>query len=476
MWHPENAPATRPQRRWWPLVLIALALSVAVVALSVLWHLRSTRDAAVRPDWQPPPQQHLASPMLVQPAPGWRTNATTLGLPEFSKGSSSVLRFATNQDPFESTPFIGNIDDKAYFVAGVFDGTQNRWLLVGVDTRTGQALFAPTSLGDGPRSPACFLNGPTALLCLDRETDSSTARVIAADSGVVSFVGATDLRTSPSALTVRQVGLYAVAETENQGVYGIGPKADTTWFVPGAGSVDQKYARGTDTAQSALASQTAPGGESDGKVAFSLSDGTVIATQDGENVLQQIAMYPGGFAAEVAAGDAPETVQFFDETGKRIGDASIRGLLSRDSMELPMISLTSGGWAVYSPGGGQLLEQEGDMPAESRLVGSTFFVKDPGESMDRSWQQYDLVTGAKGNECSYDLGSGYIATDGKVGIFESGNPNVGLITKAFNLRTCEALWSIDSPAGSFRDVWRVNTNLIQLSDDGTELTSLVAPS
>jgi hypothetical protein len=63
-----------------------------------------------------------------------------------------------------------------------------------------------------------------------------------------------------------------------------------------------------------------------------------------------------------------------------------------------------------------------------------------------------------------------------VGVFESGNPNVGLVTKARDLATCDTQWPLSSAVGSFRDVWRVNTTLVQLSDDGTELVSLVAPS
>jgi hypothetical protein len=70
----------------------------------------------------------------------------------------------------------------------------------------------------------------------------------------------------------------------------------------------------------------------------------------------------------------------------------------------------------------------------------------------------------------------YVGSDGTTGILESGNPNIGLVTTAMDLATCDTLWTLKSPIGSFRDVWRVNTTLVQLSDDGTELMSLVAPS
>ncbi len=100
----------------------------------------------------------------------------------------------------------------------------------------------------------------------------------------------------------------------------------------------------------------------------------------------------------------------------------------------------------------------------------------PHDGMDRRWQQYDLRTGARGKECNYNFGAGYLGTDGKVGLMASGNPNVGMITKAMDLATCDTLWSIESPVGSFRKVWRINITLVQLSADGTELMSLVARS
>jgi hypothetical protein len=60
-------------------------------------------------------------------------------------------------------------------------------------------------------------------------------------------------------------------------------------------------------------------------------------------------------------------------------------------------------------------------------------------------------------------------------VTRDGNQTVGLDTEATDLDTCERLWVISSAPGAWRDVWRINTTLVQLSDDGTELTSLVAP-
>ncbi len=151
------------------------------------------------------------------------------------------------------------------------------------------------------------------------------------------------------------------------------------------------------------------------------------------------------------------------------------GLLGTHSTDLPIVGLASGGWAVFTPDGGKLLQGAGKMPQQARLIGSTFFLEDPEDTLSRRWRSYDVRTGAKGEACSYALDSGYLGTDGHVGVFDSGNPNVGLVTKGMDLATCDVLWQIDSAKGSFRDVWRINTTLVQLSDDGTELTSLVAP-
>ena len=87
--------------------------------------------------------------------------------------------------------------------------------------------------------------------------------------------------------------------------------------------------------------------------------------------------------------------------------------------------------------------------ATALLIGSVLFVGGP--SFDHDPQPYDLSTGATGKPCKVTL-SNYVATDGKVGIFNSDIPNVGLVTKALDLATCGTLWSIESPVGSFRAV------------------------
>ena len=51
------------------------------------------------------------------------------------------------------------------------------------------------------RTPECFINGPDYVLCLRDDPQRSTAWVIDARSGALTYAGPTDLRTAPSTLT-----------------------------------------------------------------------------------------------------------------------------------------------------------------------------------------------------------------------------------------------------------------------------------
>jgi hypothetical protein len=468
-----------PRRRRWKIVLLALSVVFVLVVAAAVLLVPWKHDGGIgpQPAWQPPAQTFLRPPMHGQPVPGWRASITDLGLPAAGPGDANQVRIATNAEPFESGPFIGYLGDSAYFVAGNPGAVDPQWWLIGLDVRDGRRLFAPVPLNSGPIAPDCYLNGPNTVLCVKDDVHSGTAWVIDAHAGDVSYTGPTDLRTHPAQLGLRQVGGYAVAETQFQGVYGVGPHAETTWFVPGDGSVDQSKVRNSDAAPTPLATQTMSGRGSNGKIVFSLADGTVITPELDDNAQQQTTVvYPGGFAAEITLSESTSRVQFFDDAGKRASADSIRGTLNIHASDLPIVASAEGTWAAYTPDGGKLLEVSGKSPAATRLIGSALFVDEASDTVDRRWRRYDLRTGAAGEACDYNLGSGYLGSDGTVGVFESGNPNVGLTTTAMDLATCNKLWTIASPAGSFRDVWRVNTTLIQLSDDGTELMSLVPPS
>jgi hypothetical protein len=459
-------------------LIVVLALTAAVVvtvAVTFLLVLSNRGDAlGARPDWQPPPQTLLTSSMRVQPVPGWKARINDLGLPDQS-------RIATSDDPIWSSPFIGYLDNRGYFLATSPGTPDKQWWMVGVDAHSGGRLFAPVRLDAGAGTPKCFLNGPNTVLCLvdnvhDGVAQPSTAWVIDARTGTVSFTGPTDLFTSPGELRVQQVGIYALAGTADKGVYGVGPDAEPTWFVPGRGTVSARPLAGTDAAPLVLATQSTGQG-SDRMIVFSIIDGAVITPQvaHGEQPLSA-AVYPGGFAVEVAAAErqsASGGVEFFDAKGERLGRADVSGSLSTLGTDLPTMESNPQS-TVFGASGAKLAEIPGsNTGGSSLLVGSRLFVEvSDGETR---WQQYDLSTGVQGKSCAPYMGA-YVGSDGTTGILESGNPNIGLVTTAMDLATCDTLWTLKSPIGSFRDVWRVNTTLVQLSDDGTELMSLVAPS
>ena len=69
----------------------------------------------------------------------------------------------------------------------------------------------------------------------------------------------------------------------------------------------------------------------------------------------------------------------------------------------------------------------------------------------------------------------YIATDGSIFVFEVTNRDAGLLATAADRDTCERVWSLPTHPGSFDRIWRINTTLVQLTNDATELSSLVSP-
>lgn len=473
-----NAAASGPRGRRLKLAALAtVSLMAVATACAFVWWKRD-RDGSAGPSWQPPSQTFLASPMNVQPVRGWRTTVTELGVPVPEFGVDGQSRFVTNADPFWSGPLVGYLGDRGYFLAHSASAVGPQWWLVGVDVRDGRRLFPPVSLPPSEPRPMCYLNGPTAVLCLaPHAADDVTASVIDADTGHVSYVGATKLRNYPAKFEVRQIGIYAVAATADEGVYGVGSSAETTWFVPGSGRIDALHHRWYDAAPPMLATQTERGSGVDRRVVFSLRDGSVIKPALDDDAEQQMTIvFPNAFVAETYRPNSSEhRVQFFNDNGESIGRKSIEGSLGSDyGRDLPVVEQRRHAWAVYSPDGARLLSGLGDKPLSVRLIGSKIYLVTESSA---GWKQYDLPTGLQGKTCQYGLdGPGYVGTDGAVVVEEDGNPNVGRKLRAYDLANCDLLWVSESPVGSFRQSWRINTTLVQLSDDGTELVSLVAPS
>lgn len=449
---------------------MAIVVVVIAVALIFRWPNRIGGEAVGRHAWQPPPQTQLSESMNAAPVPGWRARATDLGLP--AGEGSDPTRIATSDDPQFADPFVGNVDDHAYFLAGSPAATGKQWWLTGLDVATGHRIFAPVPLNIGTRAPRCFLNGPTAVLCIEDDGRHANAWVIDVPTGRVSFSGPTRLSLN-SGHNVVQVGIYAVSQSMDEGVFGVGPQAETTWFVPGEGTVSGRLLP-RDFAPQTLTTQTALGLEITQSAVFRVSDGHVFTTDLPEGLSAGGAtVYPGGFAIEVlerGRGARLRSVNFFAEDGRRLEAVDFEHdsyTLDRGAADLPI--LKSGHEStIYGADGSVLLETAHN--SDELLIGSRLFLE--GE---RHVEQYDLRTGAKIDGCRFGYGqSTYIATDGKVGLFQKGGQKIGMETYGVDLATCKILWTTVAPPGDFHYIWRINTTLVQLSDDATELISMVA--
>lgn len=417
--------------------------------------------------------------MEMRPVPGWRAHVSSLGLPE-----SSII--GTTDDAAWSMPLVGFIENNAYFLASHPGLPERQHWLIGLDAQAGSPLFAPVKLDVAARSPKCFLNGPESVLCVADDVREgkveSVAWVIDAHTGDVVFTGPTDLHTTPgSGVRIDQVGNYAVAELTGRGVYGIGPHAETTWSVAGATKVSPTQWTADSTAPT-LAAAMDPASGPDRMVVFSLSDGEVITADLGDGRIPQTAVvYPGGFAfeaAETSNKSTPDVVVFFDETGKRLGETAVSGFLDVLSMTLPMVQ-SSPGYTIYGSNGAGLIQlpSEGLGPG-SVLIGHRLYVPESsweGPVQVRRWRQFDLMTGKEVTTCRSNM-SHYLANDGHVGVFQTDRSEVtGATTFAMDLTTCEKLWTTPVNPDSFHKLWRIGDTLVELSDDGKELHSLVAP-
>jgi hypothetical protein len=444
-----------------------IAAIVIFVGNRALWWKSDSDATYVRGTWHTPAQTLLSSPMRVEPTTGWRMTLTETGL--LDPTPSTPNRFASESNPFLSDPFIGNLGDRAYFLAGNVGAPAPQWWLVAVDVTNGTRLFPPVSLSASHSRPRCYLNGPGALLCLTDGAGDTTAWVIDSHNGHVTYTGPTPLSAYSSKFVMQQVGTYAVATKQYEGVYGVGPTANIGWFVPGGGSLPAATRTPLDFGPPGLASQ-ATGRGSDRTIVFSVQDGTVIRPEISAGEQQgTTVVYPGGFAAEVTAVHDVAHVQFFDESGKRAGPNSAPGALG-GSPGLPLVNLRQGGWALFDEQGGLLIQQSTPNQAHAGIIGDILLIggDDPADK-----RQFDMTTGTEMKAC--DLPEGYFASDGRVALGYQGYADIGRTLKAVDLLSCDTRWTTRSPAGSFRNFWRINTTLVQLSDDGTELMSLVAP-
>lgn len=469
--------------RWWTIgMVVTVAVFLAVGAIIVVVKTRQLMSDSRSPtfhrgDWQPPSQIVLDSSMRARPVPGWHTNVRDLGLPE-----SSI--FGTTDNFIWSKPFIGVIENNGYFLASSDSSPDRQWWLVGLNADTGKQLFAPVKIDAGPDIPNCFVNGAESVLCITdavREGNlESVAWAIDTRTGDVLFHGPTNLHANASdGPSVEQVGAYAVARVPGEGIYGIGPHAETTWFVPGVGIGTTRWTSDATPPTLAAAKDSVRG--SDRMTVFSLIDGKVITPKlgDGLRPLQAV-VYPGGFAVEATSDmklSIPDIVVFFDNAGNRVGQTDIWGTLTTLSMILPTLEAPES--TVFGANGAGLIQvPDQQLGQNARVIGHRLYAPEStweGPVKVRRWRQFDLTTGKEGNACRPNM-TGYVANDGSVGVFETVRyETTGATTFAMDLNSCEKLWTTPVNPDSFHELWRIDNTLVELSDDGKELHSLVAP-
>lgn len=456
------SPQPRSRRRTWIVLATALAVVVALVAGGIWWNA-SGSEMWARARWQPPPTAYLSSPMGQAPVPGWRTSVTDLGVPPAAPGGDAT-RIAVSNEKYARDALIDTLDNRAYFLARSSGPSGTSWWLTGLDAIDGHTLFPAVQLNTGERAPECFLNGPDAMVCLVDDGSAATAWVVDLRGGEVTYTGPTPLRLSSTGLRARRTGDYLLAVTEKEGVYGVGPKAELTWFIPGLGTVFGP------------AKNIAAEGTGGNYVFFSLTDGHVFTPEVPEGAVFDDVMFNGdGFSARVLKDGEKfnPTVESFDLTGRTIGTLGLTGFPAAEGL---YIDTSLSGWTVVTARGSRLLTVDGERPHDTLLIGTTLYVDESNHVDFQHWQPYDLKSGDKGKPCEIDLGRKYLGTDGTIAVRKVTNPQVDLIAKAFNLKTCEMVWSLPKEANSFGRIWRIGDTLVQVSDDGTELNSLVAPS
>lgn len=398
------------------------------------------------------------------PVPGWRTSVTDLGVPPAAPGGDAA-RIAVSNEKYARDALIDTLDNRAYFLARSSEPSGTSWWLTGLDAIDGHTLFPAVQLNTGERAPECFLNGPDAMVCLVDDGSAATAWVVDLRGGEMTYTGPTPLRLFPArTLKAERAGDYLTAVTEKEGVYGVGPKAELTWFIPGSGAV---WGPAKD-----IAAQ----GTGGNYVFFSLADGHVITPDvpDGA-VFDEVRFNVDGFSARVLYDGERfnPTVESFDLNGKKIGTLGRKGYPVAAGL---YIDGSVSEWKVVTAEGTRLLSVEGHDPYDTLLIGSTLYVNESNNAQMPHWQPYDLKSGDKGKSCEIHLDERYLGTDGTIAVRKVTNPQVDLIAKAFNLKTCEMVWSLPKEANSFGRIWRIGDTLVQVSDDGTELNSLVAPS
>lgn len=477
---PPPGPPQRSRSRAGWLIPVVLVVVVAVVAGGVLLWQSTQSDAGgdqqrAQAPIGSPKDLLIPFPLDRQPVPTWRLTGADVGLPP---GEDTGRMFASS-------------GSKAYFVSYSIEGQGVRGWVYGVDTRSGSVLFPAITMEgyQGGGRGECFSNGPGVGVCLTEadatEGTSDQAWVFDLERGVITYNGPTVLRADGDVpFEVHPMGnpqrgqAWLVATVEGKGVYGVGAKAEPTWFVPGSGRLHyldrtvEEFPPVTVGVQLPTAVAKKPGEQisAEEKVwrVFSVIDGEDLTPEPPAGLtIDKAEAYSGGFAYQFQEYAKSAGVLFYDDDGKMIAREQPEGsnLLAMYSTGMPVMwhQSSPSTWQVFTATGHHVIDIPAtDVTTNFRVIGQNIYVKQPGLFGTQSqWQQWNLLTGQPGATCNIMLDSvEYIGSDGKVALTKTGLGRAPII--ATDLSTCRSLWEITDASR----VLHVGDGLIKETGDG----------
>jgi hypothetical protein len=460
------------------------ALAVALVAELVIAVVMLPR---LRPDTIAPGRLLIGFPLDRVPVQGWRLTNTDIGLPS---------------DVPVGQP-ITTIGDHAYFVTGCdhdcsgkrcdFNCDDPRGWVYGIDLKTGARLFKPVLL-DGfhfdPWYHDCHQNGPSVAICVNytvpKERQSSRAWVLDLDRGMVTYSGNTDLWQDNVIGTpgpyIQSVGnprgqTRMVASVAGKGVYGVGPRAELTWFVPGSGHLVTPVFVADDGSPVMLATQIPTADDPRYRV-FSVIDGAErTPTPPPGTTLKRAIVYTGGFAYQYEAGNTVG-VLFYDLAGHLLARRELKGYNLMEATTVPIV-LDQPVFRVYAPDGREVATLPAAFayhkaPVFWAMGNDLYLLLDESATLDQSWrdwQQWHLDTGRPGSTCHHQFArTSYIGSDGRIVLFLDEDVREATVV-AIDVATCQTRWRIPQP--DKRRIEQLGTALVDVRPG--ELVSLRAP-
>jgi hypothetical protein len=458
------------------IVAALAAVLVAELVIAVVTLTRLSTDTAT------PGRLLIGFPLDRMPAPGWRLTATDIGVPS---------------DVPIGQP-IATIGDHAYFFTGCdsdclekrcnFKCDDPRGWLYGIDLRTGARLFKPVLI-DGfhynPLFHACRQNGPSVAVCVNNEFpkagQSGLVWVLDLDRGMVTYSGKTDLwqdSVPGSGPYLQPVGnprsqTRLVASVRGKGVYGVGPRSELTWFVPGSGHLVAPVFAVDDGSPMTLATQIPTADDPRYRV-FSVIDGTErTPTPPPGTTLKRAIAYTGGFAYQYEAGNTAG-VLFYDPAGHLLARRELKGYNLMEATPVPIV-LDPPVFRVYAPDGRQVATVPADFTSHTPpmfwAMGHELYSGSEQDSTQQTWQQWNLDTGRPGSTCHHQVAlTSYVGSDGRIVLLlDEGHGQVTVV--AVDVATCQSRWRIPQPG--FERIEQLGAALVAVRPG--ELVSLRAP-